>query len=411
MSTAVARRLMRLTWKGFVALLVIVASGLAPAGVANGADLAFPILFVPVYSQNENIQGAFTDTRISIMNPSKHCPVAIDPGCVGILTTLSANTEVEIIFFDDDEDFVKIYSEELTPFDVTVVTDIPNGTGTAIIINTLVTRGTGLPPIIALFHPLSAVVEIGVKLVAGTIPDPVVGSPPPYGTAALFALTASEAQLIPAIAGEFARVEVSAGALGAPILFGPEWETVIVETCLLEGFLRNNVFNDNERFLYNNIVPCTGIDSGFLSGPDLVIWTPDDGGLLGDPIGPAPVGGGNSLSPGYNRLGILVDSFGGSFFDFVLFHGQAFVIAPGGINRQAYSYNMPANFFRLLFVSDALAAAAAADPEANPFAVATGGVGMSVDTLTRSLCDLLDNLLRGWEVEGFGRICDQKETE
>jgi hypothetical protein len=371
-----------------------------PVGGANAADLAFPILFVPVYSQNENIGGAFTDTRISIMNPSRHCPVDFDPGCVGIFKALPADTEVEIFWFDDDEELLVITSERLTPFDVTVITGpvIPNGTGTAIIINTLVTTGTGLPPIIALFHPLSAVVEIGVKVAFGSIPDPA---------AALFALTASEAQFIPAPGGEFARVEVSTELVtAAPILFGPGWETVIVETCLLEGFLQNAVFADNERFLFNNIIPCTGLDSGGLSGPDLVVWTPDDGGLLGDPVAPAPFPG--FLVPGYNRLGIIVETFGGSFFDeFTLFYGQAFVIAPGGVGRQAYSYNMPANFFRLIFGSGL----ALGTQEANPFAAATAGVPLAVSVMTDSLCGIFERSpLRGAWIEGHeGGFC-QKEN-
>lgn len=337
MITAVARRFISRTLKGFTALLVILASGLAPAGVAKAADLAFPVLFIPVYSQNESISGVFTDTRIAIFNPSRHCPIAQDPGCQpGFLASLPANTEVEMFWFDDEENLLTINSIRLTPFDVEVVTGptIPNGTGTAIFVNLL----QSAVPILAFFHPLTAVVEIGIKSASGSTLDP-------FGD--LKAVTAVEAQFIPALAGEFPRIEVTAGVDGAGILFGPGWETVIVETCILSGTLQNFVVDDNEVFLYDVLIPCTGLD---VDGPDLVVFTADDGGLLSDfgVISPPPL---LKLKAGYNRLAIDVNTTGGPFFfppffGATLFYGQAFVILPGTtIDRQAYSYNMPANYF------------------------------------------------------------------
>jgi hypothetical protein len=341
MITAVARRFIsRTTLKGVVALLVILASGLVPVGAAKAADLAFPILFVPVYSQNELIQGVFTDTRITVFNPSRHCPLAQDPGCTaGFFASLPANTELEMFWFDDEENLLTINSIRITPFDVEVVTGptIPNGTGSAILVNLL-----QFPVLIlAFFHPLTAVVEIGIKPAAGSILD---GTPE---AALLKAVTAVEAQFIPALAGEFPRIEVTAGPNGGALPFPDGYETVIVETCLLSGVLQNFVVDDNEVFLYDVLIPCTGIN---VEGPDLVVFTPDDGGLLSDfgVISPPPLG---KLKQGYNRLGIDVNTIGGPFnfppfFGATLFHGQAFVVLPGlTIDRQAYSYNMPANYF------------------------------------------------------------------
>jgi hypothetical protein len=320
-------------------MLVIVASGLVPVGLAKAADLAFPVMFIPVWSQDENIFGAFTDTRITVFNPSKHCPIQVDPGCVAPLTAAGSGSHLQMIWFGVDEDFITVTSQTLTAFDVTVVTGqtgIPAGagiptTGTAIFVNTLTTF---VPPVIAFFHPLAIVVEIGVKAAPGPILDPV-------GTS-VKALTASEAQLIPALFGEFPRVEVSAGVNGAPLPFPPDgWETVIVETCLTSGTIQNVILDDNEKVLYDITFPCTGLD---IDGPDVQLFTPDDGGLLGTGASASPLG---NLKAGYNRLAIDVNTFGGfAPFGTLLFHGQAFVVSPGvGIDRQAYSYNMPANYF------------------------------------------------------------------
>lgn len=329
MSTAVAKGMSRTLVKGFVALLVVLMSGLVPAGMAMAADLAFPIQFIPVYSQDENIFGVFTDTRIIVFNPSQHCPIGIDPDCIApILSALPKGTELEMIWFDADEDLVAINSRSLTPFASVTITGptIPSGTGTAIFVNTF----GGLSfPIIAFFHPLSAVVEIGAKAAPGPILDPA---------GALFALTASEAQVIPAVAGEFPRVELTAGPGGAPLPFPAGWETVIAETCLISGVLQNYFVTQAEVFLGDILIPCTGLDD---DGPDLALFTPDDGGLVGTLATGLPLG---VLSDGYNRMAIDVNSLG-PIAGATLFYGQAFVIAPGGANRQAYSYNMQANFF------------------------------------------------------------------
>ena len=320
--------------------LILVAIGMVPTGQAMAADLAFPILFVPIFSQNEPVAGAFTDTRIIVFNPSKHCPVALDPDCIGIAAVAGAGTELRIFFFDEDEHFVLEASRPMTPFDVEVITGptIPSIagalTGTAVLVNTY--SGIGIA-ILAINHPLAAVVEIGAKTVAGSIPDPVTGPGGPAATT-LFAVVATEAQLIPAFSGEFPRVEISAGAGGAGIPFGPDFETVIVETCVLSGFIDNFIVNDAEKLLGNTLIPCTGFDSA-LSAPDLLVWTPDDGGLLGTPAGALPLA---TLSAGYNRLAIDADSFTST----AIFYGQAIVIMPGGVTRQAYSYNMPANYFQ-----------------------------------------------------------------
>jgi hypothetical protein len=339
MTTAVASGLSRKLVKGLAAVLVVFASGLIPMGVAQAADLVFPVVFIPVYSQDENITGAFTDTRITLFNPSKHCPVAIDPGCVGLLTAAGSGAHLEMIWFDTDEDLVTINSVDLTAWDVEVITGgtgMPNGTGTAIFVNLL--QGLAIP-VLAFFHPLAAVVEIGAKLAPGPILDPAGN---------LFAVTASEAQLIPALAGEFARVEISAGPGGAPILFGPGWETVIAETCLISGIVQNYIVDDAEKFLYNITVPCTGLN---VDGPDLILFTPDDGGLLGTIATAAPLG---KLKDGYNRLAIDVNTTGGPlagppFFGATFFYGEAFVLfpnpPPGPAFRQAYAYNMQANYF------------------------------------------------------------------
>jgi len=325
--------MMKRTLKGLLAGFLILVVGLVPTGQARAADLAFPILFAPIYSQNEAVAGAFTDTRFIVFNPSKHCPIAVDPDCTaGFFAALGPGTHLRIFFFDKDEKFLREASFNLTPFDVEVVTGpfIPDGTGTAILVNTF--TGVGVA-IVAFFHPLAAVVEIGAKLAAGNIQD---GQAAGEAGTTLFAVTASEAQLIPAISGEFPRVEISAGAGGAAIPFGPNFETVIVETCLFPGIIDNFIVRDDEKFLGDTLIVCTGFGSTAVSGPDLLVWTPDDGGLLG--TGAAPVGG---LSAGYNRLAIDVDSFSA----ITLFYGQAIVIMPGGANRQAYSYNMPANWF------------------------------------------------------------------
>jgi hypothetical protein len=173
-----------------------------------------------------------------------------------------------------------------------------------------------------------------VKLAAGSVLD---GQGAGQAGTVLFAVVGTEAQLIPAFSGEFARVKISAGPGGAGIAFGPNFETVIVETCILSGFIDNFIINDAEKLLGNTLIPCTGFDSA-LSAPDLLVWTPDDGGLLGTPAAALALG---TLSDGYNRLAIDVDSFTNT----AIFYGQAIVIMPGGVNRQAYSYNMQANFF------------------------------------------------------------------
>ncbi len=328
MRTAVASGMSRKLVKGLAALLVVLMSGLVPAGVAVAADIAFPIQFIPVYSQDENIAGAFTDTRITVFNPSQHCPVAIDPDCVGILAALPKGTEVEMFWFDADEDLVAINSRSLTPFAQEIITGptIPSGTGTAVFVN--IFSGIAFP-IIAFFHPLASVVQISAKLAPGPILDPA---------GQLFAMTASEAQVIPAIAGEFPRVELTAGPNGAGILFGPGWETVIAETCLFGGVLQNFFVTPAESFRGDIAIICTGFDD---DGPDLAVFTPDDGGLVGTLATPLALG---ALTEGYNRLAIDVNTLGPIALG-TLFYGQAFVIAPGGPLRQAYSYNMPANFF------------------------------------------------------------------
>jgi hypothetical protein len=368
MSTAAARRFTR-TVKVIVALLVILASGLGPMGVAKAADIVFPIVFIPVYSQDENIAGVFTDTRIIIFNPSRHCPIAQDPGCTaGLLAGLGPGTEVEMFWFDEDQNLVAINSRPLTPFDVEVITGpfIPSGTGTAIFVNVFSVIAS--PVILAFFHPLAVVVEIGAKLAQGPIPDPAGN---------LFALTAVNGQVIPALAGEFARVEVTAGVNGAGILFGPGWETVIAETCLLPfTTLQNFVVDDAERFLFDVLIPCTGFFIRFqppgIFGPDLALWTPDDGGLLGTPVTAPGLG---LLKDGYNRLAIDVNATG-ILGGFGIFYGQAFVIAPGGVNRQAYSYEMPANFF-LPFTANQRPAAL------SPNAVVTAGITTALDQITK----------------------------
>src|SRR5262245_44227207 len=285
MRTAVAKGVSRMLVKGFVALLVVLMSGLVPAGVAMAADLAFPIQFIPVYSQDENIFGVFTDTRIIVFNPSQHCPIAIDPDCIaGILAALPKGTELEMLWFDADEDLIAVNSRSLTPFASVTITGptIPSGTGTAIFVNLL----SGIAfPIIAFFHPLSAVVEIGIKAAPGPILDPAGG---------LRALTASEAQVIPAIAGEFPRVELTAGPGGAGLPFPSGWETVIAETCLISGVLQNYFVTQAEVFLGDILIPCTGLDD---TGPDLAVFTPDDGGLIGTLATPLPLG---VLTEGYN---------------------------------------------------------------------------------------------------------------
>ncbi len=333
MRTAVAKGMSSKLVKGLAALLVVLMSGLVPAGVAVAADIAFPIQFIPVYSQDENIAGAFTDTRVIVFNPSQHCPVAIDPDCVGgVLAALPKGTELEMFWFDADEDLIAINSLPLTPFAQQIITGptIPSGTGTAVFVNLF----SGIAfPIIAFFHPLASVVEIGAKLAPGPIPDPV--------GAALFALTAVEAQVIPAIAGEFPRVELSAGPNGVGILFGPGWETVIAETCLIGGVLQNFFVTPAESFRGDIAIICTGFDD---DGPDVALFTPDDGGLVGTLATPLPLG---ALTDGYNRLAIDVNTLG-PIAGATLFYGQAFVIAPDAplaANKQAYSYNMPANFF------------------------------------------------------------------
>jgi hypothetical protein len=339
-----------------VALLVILASALVPVGVAQAADITFPIVFIPVYSQDENIAGVFTDTRITVFNPSRHCPLAQDPGCPPntLIATLPAGTELEMFWFDEDQNLVTINSRPLTPFDVEVITGptIPSGTGTAIFVNLL--SGITNPVVLAFFHPLAVVVEIGAKLAPGPIVDPAGN---------LFALTAVNGQVIPAIAGEFARVEVTAGPNGAGILFGPGWETVIVETCLLPfTTVQNYIVDDAERFLFDVLIPCTGffirIQPPGIFGPDLLVWTPDDGGLLGTPVSPPPLG---ILKEGYNRLAIDVNTLG-IIGGFGIIYGQAFVIAPGGVNRQAYSYEMPSNIF--VFPPNGMTALQR--PQANP---------------------------------------------
>jgi hypothetical protein len=351
-----------------VALLVILASALLPVGVAKAADIVFPIVFIPVYSQDENIAGAFTDTRITVFNPSRHCPLAQDPGCPPntLIATLPAGTELEMFWFDEDQNFLGANSRPLTPFDVEVITGptIPSGTGTAIFVNLL----TGITPVIlAFFHPLAVVVEIGAKSAPGPILDPAGN---------LFALTAVNGQVIPALAGEFARVEVTAGPNGSGILFGPGWETVIIETCLLPlSAIQNFILDDAERKLFDVLIPCTGffprIQPPGLFGPDLLVWTPDDGGLLGTQASAPPLG---LLKEGYNRLAIDVNSLGPLGL-FTLFYGQAFVVAPGGANRQAYSYEMPANFF---FPFTAIQA-----PQvANPNEVVTSGITSALNVIT-----------------------------
>lgn len=366
MRTAVAKGMSRTLVKGFVALLMVLMSGLVPAGMAMAADLAFPIQFIPVYSQDENIFGVFTDTRVIVFNPSQHCPIAIDPDCIaGVLAALPKNTELEMLWFDSDEDLIAINSRSMTPFASVTITGptIPSGTGTAIFVNLL----SGISfPIIAFFHPISSVVEIGVKLAPGPILDPA-GS--------LFALTASEAQVIPAIAGEFPRVELTAGPGGAGLPFPAGWETVIAETCLIGGVLQNYFVTQAEVFLGDILIPCTGLDD---FGPDLAVFTPDDGGLLGTLATPLPLG---VLSEGYNRMAIDVNTLG-PIAGATLFYGQAFVIAPGGVNRQAYSYNMQANFFYPFTALQRPTAARGA-------AVVTDGVTRAVDILGELSCIVL----------------------
>jgi hypothetical protein len=370
MSTAVAKGKSRTLVKGFVALLVVLMSGLVPAGMAMAADLAFPIQFIPVYSQDENIFGVFTDTRIIVFNPSQHCPLAIDPDCIaGVLAALPKGTELEMFWFDADEDLIAINSVSMTPFQSRTITGptIPSGTGTAIFVNLF----SGIAfPIIAFFHPISAVVEIGAKAAPGPILDPA---------GALFALTASEAQVIPAIAGEFARVELTAGPGGAPLPFPAGWETVIAETCLIGGVLQNYFVRQDEVFLGDIIIPCTGLFTD--TGPDLALFTPDDGGLVGTLATPLPLG---ALSEGYNRMAIDVNSLG-PIAGATLFYGQAFVIAPGGATRQAYSYNMHANFFYPF--------TALQRPFATGAAVVTDGVTNALNILGEISCLILAEIL------------------
>jgi len=372
MSTAVAKGMSRTLVKGFVALLVVLMSGLVPAGIAMAADLAFPIQFIPVYSQDENIFGIFTDTRIIVFNPSQHCPLAIDPDCIaGVLAALPKGTELEMFWFDADEDLVAINSVSMTPFQSRTITGptIPSGTGTAIFVN--IFSGIAFP-IIAFFHPISAVVEIGAKLAPGPILDPA---------GALFALTASEAQVIPALAGEFARVELTAGPGGAPLPFPAGWETVIAETCLIGGILQNYFVRQDEVFLGDIIIPCTGLFTDI--GPDLALFTPDDGGLVGTLATALPLG---ALTEGYNRMAIDVNTLG-PIFGATLFYGQAFVIAPGAVpTKQAYSYNMHANFFYPFTAIQRPAAARGS-------AVVTDGVTSALNILGEVTCALLAQVL------------------
>jgi len=373
MSTAVAKGMSRTLVKGFVALLVVLMSGLVPAGIAMAADLAFPIQFIPVYSQDENIFGVFTDTRITVFNPSTHCPgggAIFDPDCIGGLAGLPKGTELEMFWFDADEDLIAINSLSMTPFQSRTITGptIPSGTGTAIFVN--IFSGIAFP-IIAFFHPISAVVEIGVKAAPGVILDPA---------GALQALTASEAQVIPALAGEFARVELTAGPGGAPLPFPAGWETVIAETCLIGGVLQNYFVRQDEVFLGDILIPCTGLFTD--TGPDLAVFTPDDGGLIGTLATPLPAG---ALAEGYNRLAIDVNSLG-PIFGATLFYGQAFVIAPGaGLVRQAYSYNMHANYFYPF--------TALQRPAATGSAVVTDGVTSGLNILGQVACELLHEVL------------------
>jgi hypothetical protein len=376
MSTAVAKGMSRTLVKGFAALLVVLMSGLVPAGMAMAADLAFPIQIIPVYSQDENIFGVFTDTRVIVFNPSTHCPgggAAFDPDCIGGLAGLPKGTELEMFWFDADEDLVAINSRSMTPFASVTITSptIPPGTGTAIFVN--IFSGVALP-IIAFFHPISAVVEIGIKPAPGPIDDGSVGA------AALGALVASEAQVIPALAGEFPRVEITAGPGGSPQPFPVAgWETVIAETCLIGGVLQNFFVTQTEVFLGDIIIPCTGLFTD--TGPDLALFTPDDGGLLGTLATPLP---GGALVAGYNRMAIDVNTLGpiaGATF----FYGQAFVIYPGGINRQAYSYNMHANYF---YPYTALQR-----PVATGSAVVTDGVTNGLNIVGIAACKLLEELL------------------
>jgi hypothetical protein len=347
-------------------------SGLVPGGMAMAADLAFPIQFIPVWSQDENIFGVFTDTRIIVFNPSTHCPgggAVFDPDCIGGLAGLPKGTELEMFWFDTDEDLIIINSVSMTPFQSRTILapTIPSGTGTAIFVNLF----TGISfPIIAFFHPISAVVEIGVKTVPGPLPDPA---------GALFALTASEAQVIPALAGEFARVEVTAGPGGAPLPFPAGWETVIAETCLIGGVLQNYFVRQDEVFLGDILIPCTGLFTD--DGPDLALFTPDDGGLLGTAASPLPLG---ALSEGYNRMAIDVNTLG-PIAGATLFYGQAFVVAPGGVGRQAYSYNMHANFFYPF--------TALQRPAATGAAVVTDGVTDALNLGSWLTCKLLAELL------------------
>lgn len=326
--------MMRRILKGLLIGALLLAATVMPVARAHAADLAFPILFVPIWSQNESVAGAFTDTRITIFNPSYDTGAA--PCTVGF--------DVIVLLFDKDEKLIGTPSVPMSCFDVAVVTGptLPNGTGTAVLINTI--AGTS-PPVVAFANPLAAVTEISAKTASGVLLDPLDGSQ--------IGVMASEAQFIPALAGEFPRVEVTTTAGppdGSPVLFpAGGFETVIVETCLLSGIVHNFVVDDNETFLFDVAIPCTGINSvvppapGPFPGPDLLIWTPDDGGLLGTPAAA------HLIPPaGYHLLAIDVNTFGGPLLTGeTLFWGQAgvFLPTPAAGARQAYDYNMPANYF------------------------------------------------------------------
>lgn len=339
--------MMRRTFKGILIGSLLLAAAVIPIGRASAGDLAFPFLFVPIYSQNEPVAGAFTDTRITVFNSEDPC--LFYAPC----PPFAPGTHVRVFWFGANENFIFESDFPFTPYDVIVITgpSIPTGTGTAVIVNTLAGFVPPTGPVLAFLTPISAVVEMGVKGSAGVLLDPL--------TAAVSAVVATEAQLIPARYGQFPRVEVSTDPVtGAAVPFGPGFETVIVETCILEGAIDNYVVDDDENLLFTTLIPCTGFDAAFGPpfGPDLLVWTPDDGGLLGTPAAPAPLA---ALAPGYNRLAIDANGLGTT-----LYHGQAIVLLPvAAAGRQAYSYNMSVN----VFPGGAIAPSNGFDPFFDPF--------------------------------------------
>src|SRR5574337_194290 len=224
--------MLKRTLKCMLAVALTVAALAGPVRQAQAADLAFPILFVPIYSQDEIIAGGLTYTLITVFNPSRHCPVAFDPDCFGAFAALPAGSHLRIFWFDQNERVITESSFPMTPFDVVVVTapSIPHGTGTAILVNTFAGLGAAVP---AFAHPIAAVTEIGAK--TGPVGFVADGQAAGQAGQVLFAVSATEAQLIPAFSGEFPRVEVSAGPAGAALLFGLEFALVIVESFLVPG--------------------------------------------------------------------------------------------------------------------------------------------------------------------------------